>query len=241
MCFPLCLCYSVPVQMTSLLFTPISGNQKTGPIPVSTSSKTTCPDACPLKSKGCYAASGALNIHWSRLTAGAAGIAWDSFLSSVRKLRKGTLWRHNQAGDLAGENNSIDRAKLRQLAAANKGKHAIVYSHKPVLPGQAPESAANLAAIREAIASGFNINASANNLAHADKLLALGLPTVAIVSSEQVTNCKTPAGARVVICPASVRDNVTCSTCGLCANGKRAYVIGFPAHGNAKQLKPFPP
>ncbi len=221
--------------MNHYLFTPISGNAKTGPISVSTSSKTTCPDACPLKKQGCYAAAGALNIHWTRLTAGASGVAWDTFLSFVRKMRKGALWRHNQAGDLNGENNRIDRAKLRELTAANKGKEAICYTHYPALDRQSPEAKHNRAAIAEAIAGGFNINLSANNLHMADELLALGLPVVAIVPSEQVTNCKTPLGARVVICPASVRENVTCSTCGLCANGKRQYVIGFPAHGNAKR------
>jgi hypothetical protein len=183
---------------------------------------------------------GALNIHWSRITSGASGISWEALLTAIRKLRQGTLWRWSQAGDLPAREgdttgNSIDVAKLRQLTAANKGKPVIAYSHKPVLSGQSPEAKTNLAAIREAIANGFNINASANNLAHADQLLALGLPVVAIVPSEQVTNCKTPKNARVVICPASVREDVTCNTCGLCANGKRAYVIGFPSHGNAKR------
>ena len=33
-----------------------SRNQKVGPVPVSTSGKHTCPDACPLKANGsCYA------------------------------------------------------------------------------------------------------------------------------------------------------------------------------------------
>lgn len=225
----------------NFLFTAISGNGKTGPIPVITSPKNTCPDACPLKAKGCYAAGGALNIHWTRLTSGLTGMPWDGLLSSIRKLRQGTLYRFNQAGDLPAREddttgNSIDVVKLRQLATANKGKPVIAYTHKPVLDRQSPEAETNRAAIGAAIKAGFNVNLSANTLAMADELLALNLaPVVAIVPSEQVTNCKTPGGKRVVICPASVRDNVTCATCGLCARGKREYVIAFPAHGNSKR------
>jgi hypothetical protein len=219
------------------LFTLVSGNKKTGPIPVSMSSKETCPDACAFKLKGCYAAAGALNIHWTKLTKGAMGMPWDAFISKLRTLRRGTLWRHNQAGDLAGANDSIDAVKLRELTEANKGKHVICYTHKPVLDWQSKEAAANRAAIVEAGANGFNINLSANNLQHADELLALGIaPVASVVPITQMVNCKTPGGARVVICPAVTRDNVTCSACGLCARANREYVIGFPAHGNAKRF-----
>jgi len=217
-----------------LLFTLVSGNKKTGPIPVSTSSKETCGDACAFKKQGCYAKGGALNIHWSRLTRGESGVSWESFIASVKSLRMGTLWRHNQAGDLAGENNSIDAAKLAELAEANKGKKVICYTHKPVLDSQALEASANREAIAQAIANGFNINLSANSLAHADELLALNLaPVASVVPSSQVKNCTTPNGARVVICPAAIRENVSCATCGLCSRA-RGYVIGFPAHGYAK-------
>jgi len=222
-----------------ILFTPVSGNKKTGPIPVSTSPKETCPSACPLKKSGCYAASGALNIHWMRLTQKKTGEEWNSFLSKIKSLRAGQLWRHNQAGDLAGDNNKIDRKKLRELTAANKNKRAICYTHKPVLNGQASASIvkSNREAVKEAVKNGFVINLSANNLNHADKLLELGIaPVVAIVPTEQKTNCLTPNGKRVVICPASVRENVNCSVCGLCARANREYVIGFPAHGTAHRV-----
>jgi len=221
------------------LFTAISGNAKTGPIPVVTSPKQTCPDACAFKSKGCYAAAGVLNIHWNKITNNEGGIDWKTLLKSISKMRCGTLWRLNQAGDFVARegdatNNSIDATKMTELVAANKGKSVIAYTHKPVLDEQSPEAGTNREIISKAVKNGFNINLSANNLAHADKLLALGIaPVVSVVPMAQTTNCKTPNGARVVVCPASVRDNVTCSDCGLCARSNREYVIGFPAHGNA--------
>jgi hypothetical protein len=77
-----------------------SRNKKVGSIPVSTSSAATCPDACPLKSKGCYAASGPMSLHWHKVTDGKAGASWDTFTAQIAALPEGQAWRHNQAGDL---------------------------------------------------------------------------------------------------------------------------------------------
>ena len=52
-----------------------SRNGKTGPIPVSTTSGDTCPNACPLKGSGCYAKSGPLGMHWQKVSSGARGTA----------------------------------------------------------------------------------------------------------------------------------------------------------------------
>lgn len=42
-------------------------------------------------------------------------------------------------------------------------------------------------------------------------------------------------GRKVVICPATQREGVTCATCGLCQK-QRGAIVGFPAHGNAKKF-----
>lgn len=41
----------------------------------------------------------------------------------------------------------------------------------------------------------------------------------------------TPKGRKVVVCPATHRDDVSCKTCGLCAVRDRKVIVGFPAHG----------
>ena len=51
----------------------ISTNVKTGPIPVSTGSRATCPDTCPFKANGCYADNHGLNFHWNAVTNGTRG------------------------------------------------------------------------------------------------------------------------------------------------------------------------
>ncbi|MEY4341197.1 MAG: hypothetical protein RL541_701, partial [Pseudomonadota bacterium] len=49
-----------------------SANVKTGPIPVSTTERASCPDDCSMK-KECYAASGPLALHWAAVSNGTRG------------------------------------------------------------------------------------------------------------------------------------------------------------------------
>ena len=99
--------------------TPVSANVKTGPIPVSTSSAETCPTVCPFRGSGCYAESGPLGLHWMAVTRAKRGTNWGEFLDAVRGIAAGSLWRHNQAGDLPGMGNRIARrARLPRAAHA---------------------------------------------------------------------------------------------------------------------------
>ena len=152
-----------------------SGNSKTGPIPVTPTSKATCSPTCPLFEQGCYAAQSHLGAYWRRLSATAAGdtfkhgngtvqtLTWDELCAAVTEFDADQLWRHNQAGDLPGDGSAIDIVALAQLTEANKGKRGFTYTHKPPTPD-------NAAAIKAANDGGFTINLSGNNLAHADKL-----------------------------------------------------------------------
>lgn len=214
-----------------------SSNVKVGPIPVSMSSSDTCPDACPFKANGCYAAQGPLNWIWKQLDKGLlvrqgksykVGMAWKAFLEQIKALPAGIFWRHNQAGDLIGENNKIDSKALAALVEANQGKRGFTYTHKPM-------TSANMKAVKNANEKGFTINLSGNNLEHADTLKALGIaPVVAVVSdSFQGSKGVTPKGNRFIVCPAQIKEGVTCATCQLCSK-QRNIIVAFKAHGMAK-------
>ncbi|MFZ9994271.1 MAG: DUF7227 family protein [Steroidobacteraceae bacterium] len=45
----------------------------------------------------------------------------------------------------------------------------------------------------------------------------------------------TPGGRRIAPCPATYRDDVSCSTCQLCQRRRRGVIVGFPAHGVSKR------
>jgi hypothetical protein len=216
-------------------FTRISRNAKTGPIAVTTTSEESCPQACPLKRNGCYAESGPLAILWRKVTDRKAGLAWDGAMAEIAKLPKGSLWRHNQAGDLPGVGDDIAVDATRQLVRANRGKRGYTYTHKPVT-GDSATSINNALLIAEANEAGFAVNLSANSLAHADELAATGLgPVVVVLPADQTRATVTPHGRKVAICPATISDTVTCATCGLCAVTGRKAIIGFPAHGASKR------
>lgn len=231
--------YSVKVTMPSK-----KTNSKVGNMPTSTTSNVTCPDACPLKAAGCYAEQGPLGMQWRALSKANAGdrytmargnfqsLAWDQFCETVASFPADQLWRHNQAGDLPGISDTIDIVALASLVEANKGRNGFTFTHKPI------SNSENRAAIASANASGFTINLSANNLAHADQLSEANIGPVAVVLSSDVhgnVKLETPAGRKVAVCPATYRDDVTCASCGLCQRQNRKVIVGFPAHGACKK------
>ena len=238
-------------------FIQVSQNAKTGPIPVSIIERASCWPGCALYENGCYAESGALAMHWDRVSRGLAGGSWSEFCDKVTALRPGCLWRYAQAGDLPGYGPQIDGKLLQELVAANIGKNAIAFTHKPVL-GNNPVAVENRRLIATAIKAGFTVNLSADNPAHADALTELGIaPVVTVLArayarravrhrykkrrdqwAETIAEWRdrtallprfTPAGRRIAICPATYTD-ATCKSCGACARLRDA-VIGFPAHG----------
>jgi hypothetical protein len=250
-------------KLMKVHFIAISQNAKTGPIPVSIIERASCWLGCALYENGCYAATGALTMHWERVSHGMAGGPWSEFCAKIAALRPGRLWRYAQAGDLPGYGGKIDGALLDELVTANTGKNAIAFTHKPVLGGN-PVAVENRRLIAAAVKAGFTVNLSADNAAHADRLAELEIaPVVTVLArayarkavrhrfkrrrdewAERIAEWRnrtaslprrTPAGRRIAICPATY-SNATCKTCGACAR-VRDTVIGFPAHGAWRQVE----
>ena len=244
-------------------FIALSQNAKTGPIPASIVERWSCWPGCALYENGCYAETGALAMHWDRVSRGFAGGSWSEFCSKVAALRPGRLWRYAQAGDLPGYGPQIDATLLEELVAANAGKNVIAFTHKLVL-GDNPADIQNRRLIAAAIEAGFTINLSAENPAHADRLSGLGIaPVVTVLArayarravrhrfktrrdewAETIGEWRdrtaslprhTPAGRRIAICPATYSDAM-CKSCGACARARDA-VIGFPAHGAWRRVE----
>jgi hypothetical protein len=210
--------------------TAVSSNIKTGPIPTSTTERASCPTTCAFYDKGCYAKSGPQAIHWRKVSNAERGVSWAEFTKLIRKIAKGQLWRHNVAGDLPHNDGNIDYLQLRQLIDANKGKKGYTYTHH-ILNDH------NVIAVQNSNALGFTVNASCESVDEADRVMTeYGIPAVAVVNSEKTDRFyKTANGRKVITCPATIHENVTCATCGLCQVADRDYILAFPAHGNAKK------
>ena len=128
----------------------------------------------------------------------------------------GQPWRHNQAGDLPGDGDAIDAAKLSALVNANRGKLGWTYTHKPV----DAKHIANRRAIADANADGFVINLSADTLAEADTLAALNVgPVVVVLDAQEGTKADTttPEGRKVITCPATYRERCDMRLAACCA------------------------
>jgi hypothetical protein len=197
-------------------------------MPVTTSTKAWCPDSCPLKESGCYAKHGHTGLHWRKVTSGERGTDWNTFVSKVRHLPKGGIWRHNVAGDLPAENGKVDAGMVRLLIQANKGKGGFTYTHH-----NADE---NAEIILEANHNGFTVNLSADNAGKADVLADMAIaPVVTLLPTDSAKVTYTPAGRKVVRCPAETSERVTCKTCRLCQKTDRP-IIGFTPHGSGKKV-----
>jgi hypothetical protein len=237
-----------------------SRNKKVGAVPVSTSGRETCPDACPMKKGGaCYADGGPLALFWNKVTEHKAGATYDRFLQSVASLPAGQFWRHNQAGDLKPDANltqTIDAPALVRLVEANAGKKGFTFTHYDVI-----NNLMNNYAVSVANRNGFTINLSGNNVQHADQLVDTKCgPVVSVLPLEYERKTKkaekgktwaetiaeykgrlsalpntTPAGHRIVVCPATYLDNMACTNCQLCSKANRSAIVGFPAHGRSRR------
>ena len=217
--------------MTKVRFTKVSGNRKVGKMSVTTTERQSCPDACPFKGNGCYADGFPLAGVWNRVPE--EGHDWDALCDMVEH-EATDVWRHNQAGDCPKDSDNpewIDAKKMSQLVRANKrgNKKGMTYTHYSMAHGR------NRQVVEDANKNGFTINLSGNNLSHADDLADLDIaPVTTVLPIDQMTNTFTPKGRKVVVCPAVIRDDVSCMTCKLCWK-QRDVIVGFPAHGNSKR------
>jgi len=203
-----------------------SGNRKTGAIPVTYSERATCPPSCAHYRSDCYAEDFYTRMSWDKVPV--RGKSHDELCADIAALPAGTLWRHNVAGDLAGEGENVDAYALGELVKANFGKRGFTYTHK--------KSADAIKWAKHATQWGFTVNLSADDAGEADILAAYDMPVVCIVPIDTPERTTTPQGRPIVVCPAQTHDDKTCADCGLCARSDRKVIIGFRAHGTRAKI-----
>ena len=164
---------------------------------------------------------------------GQRGGSWSDLTNFVSGLAAGTMYRHNQSGDFFYDTDDqgrelINLAMLKQLVDANKasGAKGYTYSHHKL-------NTHNKEALKYANTNGFTVNASCETMSQADDVISAGVPAVCVVDNSQPVPARTPAGHKVVVCPAQTSDT-DCKSCGLCAKNldRRSCVVAFLSHGN---------
>jgi len=162
-------------------------------------------------------------MHWENLSS--EGLSYADLLDEIKSLRRNTLWRHNDAGDLIGNGDTIDITALTALVEANRRRRGFTYTHWPWR--------ANLEILKWANRNGFTINVSASDVSDALEAFNAGLPTTVILNTDGKKQVKV-GGVRIIICPAQRKKHMTCAQCGICAVADRDYIIGFWPHGTKK-------
>ena len=212
---------------------PASGNAKTGKCFQVYAARGTCPTSCPFRTHGgCYAE----NFHCKRVwnsaegpeAASLDGLAAALIGAGMSTAAPGAFVRHGVAGDFACEGSArLDVQLLHALASiyGAAGVQAVSYTHC------APTAAA-YAAVRAAAALGLVVNFSCEHAEQADAALDAHCPAVLEVPADESIPARTPAGRRVVQCPAQTAGR-TCAQCRLCARSARSVVVAFVAHGAA--------
>lgn len=209
-----------------------SGNRKTGPISVISSSRDTCPEACPLKGWACYGETHPIRYLWDKVTVEGYGL--EDLCQKLNSIMDGSILRYGDVGDLPGDGEYLDEDKCYKLAEAmdkNKFK-AFGYTHYCMDKGQ------NLAVVKGLAEKGLSINISTTNPRDAVRFVKIGLPVVLAVANQ--THKSIYQGIKMVPCFAT--KNVPDAYCITCGRGKpwcwrtdRKFVITFKAHGVRKR------
>jgi len=234
--------------MSRYKLTANSNNKKTGPIALVMSSEDTCWTGCALYDC-CYRKNWPICKHQKDLNTGVKGTDFPEVMDALRCLPIGSIWRWGDVGDLPGANGCINVEQLEKLTSINKERKftGFAYTHKPMLYGSFAES--NRSAVAAAVQGGFAINLSAEGLNKADVLADLDIAPVATALPTDLPDSwrslVTPAGRRVLRCPAEWLSRggckTQCATCGgnkgpICSWADRDFIIGFTAHGYSKRV-----
>lgn len=194
-----------------------SSDKKVGPVPVSYSPPSTCPDSCSLKTGGCYAWEVFYMRRLGRLVE--SGEYRRSLVDALKARRADArIVRHRVAGDVVGDVSATveDCNTVTEYGLTNIG-----YTHTWAMPESAP------------LRSLFR--ASCDNESQAAEAHRQGWGTT-IVIPEDAPIPAMVGGKRAVHCPAQRTDGkVNCNACTLCRidDKTRETVVVFTIHGNA--------
>jgi hypothetical protein len=216
------------VKLENVLVVPRSGNSKTGSIPVTYRTVETCPTDCPFlptgEIGGCYGTGRIFGM--TRKYAGETDVESATWKIRLDKDRSARYLRDRVVGDVVTPDGELDRDYVSGIAQVAAGNRLVAFGYTHAWRSFTPD---DVAFLRD---SGYVMNASTESEAGAQAALDAGMP--AVIVDDDTPDGATVAGRRLMTCPAEVRDDVSCASCGLCAKPDRAVLIRFKTHGVAR-------
>lgn len=217
------------VPASAAMWTASTKNRKTGDVPTMAvgSTREQSLDSCegcalrPKKRGGngkCYAQGGTPAMgHSSMIRAAANGATYTLQRALSGAKRSAKMARFGSIGDPGAL--PLEYLNKAANACRNAGLDVVGYTHhwrvKPALAGL--------------------LMASCDDISQVDQALAMGFRAAVVLPWDHVGRFTTPNGAKGIVCPAMVKEGLTCNDCRLCDGSKRGPVIGFPDHGPTVQ------
>lgn len=210
----------------NLIFTARSSNRKTGDVPTAwiganeEEARESCA-GCPLLGGGCYAWIGA--VRFGAISARKSAVkrpARYTLAAAIKgAARSARMLRLTGIGDIGRSGVALADQVVSEAKAA--GLAPVGYTHHWRESGVADAWRGRLMANTESAVD-------------ADRAVDAGWRATVIVSADAPRVSATPAGRKVIVCPAQAAEDrgVTCNTCRLCDASKPGPVIAFRAHGN---------
>lgn len=220
-------------ERTQTHFVKKSGNAKTGPIPTTARTQTSCPKTCPFLNNGCYAENkpGRPSVFDMAQKFGTDDLAALE-TRIIKEVPSGSLIRWEVSGDVVNPSGSPDTRYIEmtnRVAIERPDIRHIRFTH--AWRKLAPEMFA------------YPVNASCETPADVKQAIEHGFNVVITVpNADDPIIGQHIAGHKVIVCPeqADPKGNVTCKACGLCAKSDRVQngrtvnraVVAFIAHGS---------
>jgi hypothetical protein len=201
-----------------------SGNHKTGPIPTISRPQTSCPNTCPLINAGCYGENaGAMGRPSIFKMVGKAVQKISVRDIALRAPKAAPAIRFNVVGDYFNEDGTPDTEYIADTNFVAKARKwvAISYTHgwKRLVPSMFD----------------YVVRASCQSREELQDAHARGWWTVVVDPGPEHPDTligQTIDGRKVVQCPATNHENISCADCRLC--GREAAIVAFPVHGARK-------
>ncbi len=205
-------------------------------------SSNTCPPSCAFNiEESCYGMFWNAAKTWDKVSAG-DGLSFDELVRRFRDAGLSRYIRWAPAGDLPGEGECIDGARLRRLVVALSRWFVgfIMYTHKAIegvhLRGHWRTRRANRAHLEAALSSSSSaINLSCDNAGEAERAMELGFDCTMPMPSDYQGNGEPVGRFKGRLCWAQSGEDRSCSNCGAgqpwCSIKGRGFVVQFKSHG----------
>lgn len=205
-----------------------SSNSKTGCVSATYAPIASCPADCPLKDRGCYAKTGNVGIHVSRLDRDAVGHFKQDIAENESKAIDGLSGKRPLRLHVSGDCATTQAARTVSAACdrytKRHGQPVWAYTHAW---RKVPRAAWGSVSVWARVHSAADVKAA----------LRAGY-AVNVVKDLQGAKMSKTDGVTYIACPAT-RTDKNCLSCKLCFKADRMrekkIVIAFPPHGPQKK------